>query len=320
MHEPPSRKKLEILCDGRTIVETTGKTQFRAMNSRSNGKSWSITHQAMRRCTNILKVAAMFSCLCASKLEAEGIYTHWVSSTSSTATGILGASAVSLSTDAAVYGGTFSSPVVAEITNGSATIFSPPDFTPSKTNSDALGLASASSFTLIFNPPVSNPTLQIFELADNTLSFGDGTNAINFTLVSSDSKFRSLDGSALTNGSSSSTLKGIQSDTDASGSIMFAGTFSRISWNSDAVRPGDGILLEISLPSPPPPILNIRQIDNASALISWPGTAGDFALQQDSVLNGTNWVNNTNAIIFANQTNSVIVPIFSGGMFFRLAQ
>ena len=320
MHEHPSRKRLESPCDGRTIAETAGNSIFHAMNTRSNGKSRSITHQATRPCRDILKVAAMFSCLCASKLEAEGIYTHWVSNTFTTATGILGESTVSLSTDTAVYGGTFSSPVIVGITNGSAAFFSAPYFTPSKTNSDALGLVSASSFTLIFDPPVSNPTLQIYELADNTLSFSDGTHVISFTLVSSDGNFHSLGGSVMTNGSSSSTLEGIQSDTDASGSIMFAGTFSRLSWVSDAVRPADGMILQISLPSLPPPILRIRQIDNSSALIFWPGAAGDFVLQQEFVLPGTNWVNNTNAIIFANQTNYVIVPIFSGGMFFRLAQ
>jgi hypothetical protein len=149
-----------------------------------------------------------------------------------------------LTTDKPVYGNNFPSPVVSIITNGTFTGFDTNYFTPNTPATDMVELAAASSFTLTFQPPVTNPTLHIYQLGDNTLSFSDGTNAIEFTLLSSDGTF------TVPTGSSGSILTGTKSLTDSSGSLLFNGTFSRISWNSDAHDLLDGLFLQISLPLP----------------------------------------------------------------------
>jgi hypothetical protein len=173
-----------------------------------------------------------------------GIFTNWTSSTGTTASGTLGASSVTLTTDKPVYGNNFPSPVVSIITNGTFTGFNTNYFTPSTSATDTVELAAASSFTLTFQPPVTDPTLHIYQLADNTLSFSSGTTTTEFALLSSDGTFTGPTGSR------SSILTGTQSLTDSSGSLSFNGTFSQISWDSDAHNLVDGLDLQISLPVP----------------------------------------------------------------------
>ena len=117
-----------------------------------------------------------------------GMFTHWTAFDGSSATGALGSSSVLLSTD--VQAGNLGSAVRGGITNGTFTGYSSNYFTPNIPNTDVISLEAASSFTLTFQPPVTNPTLQIYQLANNTLSFSDGTNPIVFELLSSDGRVR----------------------------------------------------------------------------------------------------------------------------------
>jgi hypothetical protein len=235
-----------------------------------------------------------------------GVFTHWTAFDGSSATGVLGSSSVALSTD--VQAGNLGSAVRGGITNGTFAGYSSNYFTPNISNTDVISLEAASSFTLTFQPPVTNPTLQIYQLANNTLSFSDGTNPIVFELLSSDGTF------GMANGATGSSLTGTPSSTDSSGSICFTGTFSRISWHSNAANPNDGIGLQITLPLP---VLSIQPATNGVMLL-WPASLNIFRLQQNTNLATTSWVPNTNLINVVNGTNQVTISPAAGNQFFRL--
>jgi hypothetical protein len=235
-----------------------------------------------------------------------GVFTHWTAFDGSSATGVLGSSSVALSTD--VQAGNLGSAVRGGITNGTFTGYSSNYFMPNISNSDVISLEAASSFTLTFQPPVTNPTLQIYQLANNTLSFSDGTNPIVFELLSSDGTFE------MANGATGSSLTGTQSSTDSSGSICFTGTFGRISWHSNAANPNDGIGLQITLPLP---VLSIQPTTNGVVLL-WPVSSPAFQLLQNTNLATTNWVSNTNSINVVNGTDQVTISPAAGNQFFRL--
>jgi hypothetical protein len=237
------------------------------------------------------------------------LFTHWtaVNTSDDTASGWLGASFVSLTTD--VSAGSLGSPVRGGITNGTFTGYDTNFFTPSVSRTDVINLEAASSFTLTFQPPASNPTLHLYQLADNTLSFSDGVNPIELKLLSSDGTFTMPDGST------GSSLTGVKSQTDSSGSIQFTGTFSRISWHSNARRLDDGLGLQISLPLL---VLSIQTTNNLDVVISWPRTSGNFVLQQNTDLNTTNWIAAVFTITTNAVSNDITVPAPSGNLFFRL--
>ena len=235
-----------------------------------------------------------------------GMFTHWTAYDGSSATGVLDSSSVALSTD--VQAGNFGSAVLGGVTNGTFAGYSSNYFTPNISNTDAIFLEAASSFTLTFQPPVTNPTLQIYQLANNTLSFSDGTNPIVFELLSSDGTFE------MANGATGSSLTGTQSSTDSSGSICFTGTFGRISWHSNAANPNDGIGLQITLPLP---VLSIQPTTSGVVLL-WPTSSIIYRLQQNTNLTTTNWVSNTNLINVVNGTNQVTISPAAGNQFFRL--
>jgi hypothetical protein len=66
------------------------------------------------------------------------------------------------------------------------------------------------------------------------------------------------------------------------------------------------------------PRLSISLTQTNTALLSWPTNSVGFALQQNSDLTTTNWVNVTNSISLAGTNNQVIAEPFDGCNFFRL--
>jgi len=244
----------------------------------------------------------------ASSSFGSGVYTHWTAYGANTATGLLGDSSVSLTTDIALYS-YFTSPVTDATTNGTFPGYGTNYFTPSIPLTDTIGLAAGSSFTLTFQPPVTNPTLHIYQLSVNTWSFSDGTNPIPFQLVSSDGNF------TIPTGSTNTTLTGSHgSGADASGSILFGGTFSRISWHSDDNISYDGADIQISIPYA---VLTIQPANNGVVLL-WPAAAPAFRLQQTTNLTTANWVTNTLPVNVVSGTNQVTVSPATGNLFFRL--
>ena len=235
-----------------------------------------------------------------------GMWTHWTASTGTSATGVLGSSSVTLVTD--ILNSYWGTSVLGAVTNGAMAGYSSNCFTPNIAATDYVGFASASSFTLTFQPPVTDPTLQIDALANNTLSFSDGTNPIVFRLVNSDGTF------TIPTGSTSSSLTGTQSTLDSRGSLLFTGTFSRISWRSDAAITYDGVGLQLSLPLP---VLSIQPTTTGVVLL-WPASSTIFRLLQNTNPMVTNWVANTNSISVVNGTNQVTISPAVGNMFFEL--
>jgi hypothetical protein len=198
-----------------------------------------------------MKNIAFAALLCAlfllsSRADCQVVFANWTAANdaANTAAGTLGSSAVSLTTDMAVPDFSGNGGVVGGILDGSYTNFSGTNFVPNIASTDAIGLGSASSFTLRFSPPVTNPVLHLYQLADNTWSFGDGTAPLSFTLISSDGTF------TIPTGSVSTTITGRISQTDSSGSLAFHGVFSRISWVSSAGNTSDGVVLQVSVSTP----------------------------------------------------------------------
>ena len=60
------------------------------------------------------------------------------------------------------------------------------------------------------------------------------------------------------------------------------------------------------------------QLSGGNALVSWPGSAPGFKVQQNSGLNTTNWMNVTNFVLSTNGLNQITAPV-STNMFYRLA-
>lgn len=67
----------------------------------------------------------------------------------------------------------------------------------------------------------------------------------------------------------------------------------------------------------PLPSLSIRLVTN-SVVVTWQAWQSSFRLQQNTNLNTTNWVSDTNSIIVTNGTNQVAITPVIGSMFFRL--
>jgi uncharacterized repeat protein (TIGR03803 family) len=78
---------------------------------------------------------------------------------------------------------------------------------------------------------------------------------------------------------------------------------------------GDGTAFEIVLPSPPS--LNIAP-SGGSFIISWPSSATNFVLEQNSNLATTNWSTNGVAISDDGTNKSVSIMPAAGNAFFRL--
>jgi hypothetical protein len=76
----------------------------------------------------------------------------------------------------------------------------------------------------------------------------------------------------------------------------------------------DGIAFQ---PPPASPALSIRLATN-NVIVSWPASASAFHLQQNTNVNTTTWVANTNSVSQANGTNQVTLSPSGSAMFFRL--
>jgi hypothetical protein len=59
---------------------------------------------------------------------------------------------------------------------------------------------------------------------------------------------------------------------------------------------------------------------STNAIVSWPVTAAQFALQQSPDVTGTNWTTVTNAAVLQGQQYQVGVQVLPGGAFYRLQQ
>lgn len=118
-------------------------------------------------------------------------------------------------------------------------------FTPPIASSDFLELGSTSDFRFTFAAPVSDITLHVSELAGNSLAFSS-----SFTLLSSDGDFTVPNSSTITGVPAGGPGNGGSVD-DANGSLLFAGSFTQLSWSSNAIEPADGFTIQISaVPEP----------------------------------------------------------------------
>jgi len=68
----------------------------------------------------------------------------------------------------------------------------------------------------------------------------------------------------------------------------------------------------------PPPALQISMTGSNSVRLSWPTNSTGFALQRNSDLGTTNWVDTTGNVMIAGTKNQVIIASQSGNSFFRL--
>jgi hypothetical protein len=57
----------------------------------------------------------------------------------------------------------------------------------------------------------------------------------------------------------------------------------------------------------------------ANLLLSWPLPSAGFVLQQSSMLNSTNWVNVTNAVMQSGYYNQVTLPSSPANTYYRVA-
>lgn len=69
---------------------------------------------------------------------------------------------------------------------------------------------------------------------------------------------------------------------------------------------------------PAPPQLSARLKTTNLLVLSWPGPARSFAVQQSIVLEGASWLTLTNAPVMTNLENQVLIPASSGNHFYRL--
>jgi hypothetical protein len=71
---------------------------------------------------------------------------------------------------------------------------------------------------------------------------------------------------------------------------------------------------------PPPPSLTIRRTGFNTVTVSWPATASNFVLQQNTnSVSSSNWSNITSGIQNDGTTKSLVVNPASGTRFYRLA-
>jgi hypothetical protein len=68
----------------------------------------------------------------------------------------------------------------------------------------------------------------------------------------------------------------------------------------------------------PLPTLSLQPAGGNSLRLSWTAGIGEFGLQENSSLTGTNWVNVTNAVNYASGLYEVVVPLTGGVRYYRL--
>jgi hypothetical protein len=77
-----------------------------------------------------------------------------------------------------------------------------------------------------------------------------------------------------------------------------------------------GLIAAVQMPGAP--LLSVSRTDTNTVLVSWPYPSTGFALQQNSVLGTTNWMNVTNAPAQVGDQWQVVVQTPSGNRFYRL--
>jgi hypothetical protein len=73
------------------------------------------------------------------------------------------------------------------------------------------------------------------------------------------------------------------------------------------------------VPPLPSPTLCIQPTTNRGVIVSWPSVYTNYILQQNVVLNTTNWMQTSNTIAVIKGTNQVAIVPATGNMYFRLA-
>jgi hypothetical protein len=76
--------------------------------------------------------------------------------------------------------------------------------------------------------------------------------------------------------------------------------------------------LTVLLNSPAPPFLNIHPAGTGMTILSWSAALPGFALQQNSELSTSNWLNATDSVNTVQGSNQVIVLSIFGNNYFRL--
>jgi hypothetical protein len=93
------------------------------------------------------------------------------------------------------------------------------------------------------------------------------------------------------------------------------------------IRPGNNgyvqsraSLVTFAAPAiPPPPSLTIRRIDSTTVAVSWPASASNFVLQQNTnSVSSINWSNITSGIQNDGTTKTLVINPASGSRFYRL--
>lgn len=252
----------------------------------------------------------------AGRANGQPVFTDWMTADvdANTASGTLGSIQVVLTTDVAVPDVFGNGGVNGAALDGSSTIYSTTNFLPAIPSTDAIGVGTASSFSLRFSSPVTNPVLHIWQLANNTWSFTDGTNPVMFKVLASDGKF------SVATGDANSTIKGVSDATDSSGSLEFIGTFTRLSWTSSANQTGDGAAIQVSVSNP---CFTMQQIADGSLNSLLVGLLPGQTVVLQSSTNLVNWTSFETNIASSQSlsvTNFNIDPQISAKFFRSLVQ
>jgi hypothetical protein len=92
-----------------------------------------------------------------------------------------------------------------------------------------------------------------------------------------------------------------------------------VAGNKVIVAGFDSGLIILDLFRPSPPSLTIRRTGSNTVTVSWPATANNFVLQQNTnSVSSINWSNITSGIQNDGTTKSLVVNPASGTRFYRL--
>jgi hypothetical protein len=157
-------------------------------------------------------------------------FTDWTDITNNVASGTVHGTTVSLA-------GSIISPTPTSRVDGSTTVFSGPDFTPSLPTSDAIHIIAGNgyAFTLNFGAPVTDPVLHVDSLG-SILHFPAGT---VMSEVSGSQELQVDDGAILG-----------AVNPDASGTVQFYGTFTSLYFTTSYAGL-DGVNLQVGDSVPP---------------------------------------------------------------------
>jgi len=234
---------------------------------------------------NIFLLVLVFSMTSTASQESEAAIIasfSAINATSNTASGTLGTVGFDISVDTlrsttfsgsgvrgGVVGGnlTYASEILVGLTDPTS-VFDQSHFTPRIPNGDRVDVAASSDYRITFSQQVTDVTLLLAGLDDNEFTFYADDNPIPIDLVSSDGDFTFTSGSNSIEGffDDNSSPSGISS---ANGSLRFTGTYSSLSWTSNASNIGDGVTIQLAQTSvvPEPHSLAIFLIGTLAMLV-----------------------------------------------------